>query len=174
VNVPLVSIESPPRADFEDVFHAEYDRIAKLLAGLLRDPARAEELAVDVFLKWRKAQPTDDNVAGWLHRTAVRAGLDELRRRSRRERLERAFHSLRRPSTPEDLLLAADRHARASLVLGTLRARDAELLVLRGSGLSYEQLGASLSLNPNSIGTLLSRAQKAFFKEYTKRYGTPE
>jgi RNA polymerase sigma-70 factor (ECF subfamily) len=46
------------------------------------------------------------------------------------------------------------------------------LLVLRSQGFSYEELAATLNLNPASIGTLLSRAQHAFRKEYTRRYGT--
>src|SRR5581483_10815552 len=38
--------------DLETVFRAQYERIARIIAGVIRDPARAEELAVDVFLKW--------------------------------------------------------------------------------------------------------------------------
>jgi RNA polymerase sigma-70 factor, ECF subfamily len=32
-------------------------------------------------------------------------------------------------------------------------------------------LAAALKLNPASVGTLLSRAQQAFRKEYIQRYG---
>jgi RNA polymerase sigma-70 factor (ECF subfamily) len=45
------------------------------------------------------------------------------------------------------------------------------LLLLRGQGLLYEELAAALSINPASVGTLLSRAKAAFRKEYVKRYG---
>ena len=51
-------------------------------------------------------------------------------------------------------------------MLGALDPRQAELLLLRGSGLSYAELAAALELNPASVGTLLSRAQQAFRKEY--------
>ena len=100
--------------------------------------------------------------------------LDELRRRSRRERLERAFQSWRRPRTPEDIYLARDRQSQVTQTLNGLSRRDAEMLVLRGGGLSYEELATALKLNPASVGTLLSRAQKNFLEEYTKRYGKPE
>jgi len=45
------------------------------------------------------------------------------------------------------------------------------LLLLYSHGLSYDELASALNLNPVSIGTLLSRAQQTFRKEYTKRYG---
>jgi len=48
--------------------------------------------------------------------------------------------------------------------------RQAELLLLRSDGHSYDELAGSLSLNPASVGTLLSRAKQAFRKEYVKRY----
>jgi RNA polymerase sigma-70 factor (ECF subfamily) len=44
-------------------------------------------------------------------------------------------------------------------------------LLLRSNGLSYEEVANALELNPASVGTLLSRAQQAFRKEYIKRYG---
>ncbi|MGA3202573.1 MAG: sigma factor-like helix-turn-helix DNA-binding protein [Bryobacteraceae bacterium] len=74
--------------------------------------------------------------------------------------------------TPEDLRTAAEERENVRLVLAVVAPRQAELLILRSQGLSYEELAAALELNPASIGTLLSRAQDAFRKEYIKRYGT--
>ena len=37
-----------------------------------------------------------------------------------------------------------------------LDSRQAELLLLRGSGLSYAEVAAALELNPSSVGTLLT------------------
>jgi hypothetical protein len=34
--------------DFETVFHLHYDRVARIIARVVGEPARAEELAVDV------------------------------------------------------------------------------------------------------------------------------
>jgi RNA polymerase sigma-70 factor (ECF subfamily) len=56
-------------------------------------------------------------------------------------------------------------------VLAALPKRDAELLLLRGDDVSYEELAATLSLSPASVGTLLSRARLAFRREYVRRYG---
>ena len=158
--------------DIEMVFRAHYGRMAKVIARVIRDPARAEELAVDVFLKFassRKAQR--DNVEGWLYRTAVRTGLNELRRQMRQERYEQLVPLGRHPPTPEELLAEQQEQDRIRRLLGALEARQAELLLLRSQGLSYEEVAAVLKLNPASVGTLLSRAQQAFRKEYVKRYG---
>ncbi len=57
------------------------------------------------------------------------------------------------------------------LVLAALDERQAELLLLRSSGLSYEEVASAADVNPSSVGTLISRAQQAFRKEYLKQYG---
>ena len=56
-------------------------------------------------------------------------------------------------------------------VLGLLEPRDAELLLLRSHGFSYDELAAAIEVKPSSVGTLLSRAQQAFRKEYLRLYG---
>jgi RNA polymerase sigma factor (sigma-70 family) len=136
------------------------------------DPARAEELAVEVFCRLSRSPGAQGPKAGgWLHRTAIRAGLDELRRRARREKYEQLFSVFRPHPTPEQIhsLEEKQRHVRATL--SRLKPRDAELLVLRSDGLSYQEIAEALDLNPASVGTLLVRAQKTFRKEYTRRYG---
>jgi hypothetical protein len=37
------------------IFRAHYDRVARVIGRVIHDQARAEELAVEVFLKWRLA-----------------------------------------------------------------------------------------------------------------------
>jgi RNA polymerase sigma-70 factor (ECF subfamily) len=107
-----------------------------------------------------------------LYRTAVRMALNELRREARRNRYESLFGLLRKsPATPEELHAAHEEQERVRLLLSTLGMRQAELLILRSQGLSYAELASALRLNPASVGTLLSRAQKAFRKEYLERYG---
>src|SRR5437764_14743629 len=79
-------------SDLETIFRAHYERIARVIAGVIRDRARAEELAVDVFLNWSaRPEAHGDKAEGWLYRTAVRTGLNELRREMRRSRYESLF-----------------------------------------------------------------------------------
>jgi RNA polymerase sigma-70 factor, ECF subfamily len=161
--------------DIDALFRAYYDRVARIIARVVRDPARAEELAVEVFLKlWRNSPAQGDHLEAWLYRVALRAALDELRRQSRRYRYERLFAFVRTtpsPANPEQLHSAAEQQYRVRSVLASLPSRQAEFLILRSQGFTYDELACTLGLNPSSIGTLLSRAQLAFRKEYIKRYG---
>ena len=158
--------------DLETLFRAHYDRVARVIARVTRHPARAEELAVEVFLRWPSSQP--DHPEAWLYRLAVRSGLDELRRQTRRTRYERMLSVIRRstPPNPEQIHNANQEQERVRAVLSAVGRRQAELLVLRAEGLTYAELASVLALNPASIGTLISRAQQAFRKKYIKRYGT--
>jgi RNA polymerase sigma-70 factor, ECF subfamily len=163
---------SEGRFDFEAIFRAEYARVARVIQGVVHDRARAEELAVEVFVKlWRSPKARGGKAEGWLYRAAIRRALDELRRRERRGRYERLFGFLKPVPTPEELRAATEEQDRVRGVLSAMEARRAELLLLRGQGLSYEELASALDLNPASVGTFLSRAQEAFRKEYVKRYG---
>ncbi|HYP14947.1 MAG TPA: sigma-70 family RNA polymerase sigma factor, partial [Bryobacteraceae bacterium] len=158
--------------DFDSVFHAQYERVARAIMRIVRDRARAEELAVEVFWKlWRHPQAQGANVNGWLHRTAIRSALDEIRKQGRREKYERFLPWIRPAQSPEDLHATSSEQQRVRKVLAGLPRRDSELLLLRGDGLSYREMAAALDLNPASLGTLLSRAQESFRKEYIKRYG---
>jgi RNA polymerase sigma-70 factor, ECF subfamily len=123
--------------DFEATFRVHYERIARVIAKVVRDPARAEELAVEVLLKlWRSPRA----------------------------------HGKKVP-TPEEVHSANEEQERVRRVLATMASGQAELLLLHGQDLTYDEVAAALELNPVSIGTLLSRARQAFRKEYLKRYG---
>jgi len=154
------------------IFRAHYERVARVIGRVIRDQARAEELAVEVFLKWwRNPKAHGDHAEGWLYRTSVREALDELRRQARRSRLERLFSFVRQsPLTPENLYAVNAEQHRVRTVLRDLKRRDAELLLLWSQGLSYQEIAGSLSLNSNYVGSLVSRAQAAFRREYVKRY----
>jgi RNA polymerase sigma-70 factor (ECF subfamily) len=158
--------------DFEAFFHAHYVRASRAVARVTGDHARAEDLAAEAFWKlWRTPQAHGDSAAGWLYRTAVRLALNELRGRQRRGRYESLSDFGAAVSTPEEVHAAAEERGQVRQVLAELDARDAELLLLRASGLSYNELANTLEINPASVGTLLARAQRAFRKEYVKRYG---
>jgi RNA polymerase sigma-70 factor, ECF subfamily len=158
--------------DLEALFRSQYARIAGVIVRVVRDHARAEELAVEVFLKFsRSPKAHAENPEAWLYRTAVRMGLDELRSQMRRLRYESLLGFARATPTPEELHAAAEERERVRRVLSVIARREAELLVLRSNGLSYAELASALHLSPASVGTLLSRAQQTFRKEYVKRYG---
>ena len=158
--------------DFEAFFRAHYARAARAVARVTGDPARAEDLAAEAFWKlWRTPQAHGDMAAGWLYRTAVRLALNELRGRERRGRYERLSGIGEAVSTPEEVHAAAEERDQVRAVLAHLDEREAELLLLRASGLRYTEVADALEINPASVGTLIARAQRAFRKEYVDRYG---
>jgi RNA polymerase sigma-70 factor, ECF subfamily len=129
---------------------------------------------VDVFWKfWGSPKAQGEQSGGWLYRSAVRAALDELRRTARRARFEKLFGWGQASPTPEQLHAAAEEQGQVRAILATMDSRQAELLLLRGNGLSYEETAAALDINPALIGPLIGRAQQPFRKEYVKRYGEP-
>jgi len=159
---------------FEAFFHAHYVRIARVVARVVGDPSRAEDLAAEAFWKlWRTPRAHGENAGGWVYRTAVRLALNELRNGRRRMRYESLASNPAILPTPEEAHAAAEERRQVRQVLAALRQRQAELLILRASGLSYEELADALDLNLASVGTFIARAQQAFRKEYSRQYGTP-
>jgi RNA polymerase sigma-70 factor, ECF subfamily len=158
--------------DFDAVFRAHYDRVSRAITAIVHDDARAEDLTVEVFWKlWLRPQANGPSVGGWLYRAAIRAGIDELRRQSRREQYERLVRIFRPIQRPDQIHETNELRMRVLTALASLKIRDSELLLLRNDGQTYEEIAEILGLNPASVGTLLSRAQEAFRKEYIKRYG---
>lgn len=166
-------IETSDGERLDAIFRAHYERIALVIGRVIHDQARAEEIAVEVFLKWwRSARAEGGHAEGWLYRTAVRKALDELRSQTRRNRFERLLGRVRKsPPTPEEIYTVNAAQQRVRTVLAALKRRHTELLLLRSQDFSYLEIAACLELNPNSVGSLLGRAQQAFRKEYLNRYG---
>jgi RNA polymerase sigma-70 factor (ECF subfamily) len=159
---------------FEAFFHERYERIIRVVARVVRDPARAEEIAVEAFWKlWRSSKTQDEQAGGWLYRTAVRLALDDLRRHARRLRSELAMDGSAMAPGPEQAHAEDEAREQVRQTLAALDSRSAEMLLMRSNGLSYSEVATALDLNPASVGTLLTRAQQAFRKEYVKRYGEP-
>lgn len=162
----------PAPFDFEECFHANYPRIARAVERIVGDPARAEEIALEAFWKlWRTPQAHGESAAGWIYRTAIRLGLNDLRGRERRARYESQASTPAAAPTPEELHAAQQEREQVRRVLAAIDPRDAELLLLRHQGFSYEELAEAIEVKPTSIGTLLARAQQAFRKEYLRIYG---
>jgi len=163
---------------FDAIFREHYPRIVALLARLTGDRSQAEEIAADVFCKVsQRAHPAlaGEDPAPWLYRVAINAGLDALRSGTRRRRREEAAGvvSVRAASqqTALDEVLREERRGRVRDVLGGLKPRDAQLLLLRAEGLAYRELAEALGVQPGSVGTLLARAEAEFEKRFRARYG---
>jgi len=161
-----------PPFDFEDLFRAQYARVTGVISRVVRDPARAEELAADAFLRlWRTPGAHGAGASAWVLRTALRLGIDELRRATRRARYAPLLRFVRDVPTPEDSAATGEERRRVLRALSAIRREQAALLVLRSHGFSYDELATTLDLRSGSVGTMLRRARQALRKEYVRRYG---
>jgi len=116
--------------------------------------------------------PKDDtNLSGWLYRVATNRGLNALRARERRARYEQKAGRLTleedQPEDPADVLERKQEQAQVRITLGLMKPRSAQLLILRHSGLSYAEIASAIEVSPNSVGTLLARAEREFEEQYS-------
>ena len=158
-------------ADFRVVFLQHYARIVAILVRVLGDRSPAEEVANDAF--WRLYhQPglqIEGNVGGWLYRTATNLGIDALRASGRRRQYEVTAGRLVEECTvagPLDDLLREEKCRRVRSVLASIKPAQAQLLILRNSGLSYKELADALDVKMSGIGTMLIRAEEEFRNRY--------
>jgi RNA polymerase sigma-70 factor, ECF subfamily len=173
------SSEHWDEADFRAVFLEQYARIVGILVRLLGDRSHAEEVANDAF--WRlyrqPALQIDGNVGGWVYRTATNLGIDALRAANRRHQHEATAGRLAEESTaagPLDGLLREEKCWRVRAVLTAIKPAQAQLLILRTSGLSYKELAEALDVKVSGMGTMLNRAEAEFRKRYLALYRNEE
>src|SRR3989338_8488495 len=160
-------------AAFEAQFIEHYPRVYALLYRLVGDRAAAEDLALEAFWRlWQHAPSAVENLGGWLYRVAVRLGYNALRAEQRRAQYEaRAGRDLleQNPApNPADEVEQAEERRRVRAVLAQMPEREAQLLVLRSAGHTYREIALALHLAPNSVGTLLTRAEEIFERLYRK------
>ncbi len=160
-------------AQLEILFCAHFERITRVIVRVIDDQARAEDLAVDVFLKWKRSpQAWGPKAEGWLYYTASREAIDEWRRQARRHRLERLASWFGvAPRNPEQQYKANLEAVQVRATLASLKQRDAQALLLWAEGYGYREIAEAIECHFNNVGSMVSRAQDAFRKEYVKRYG---
>ncbi len=157
---------------FDDIFHEHWGWVYRLLVRLVGDPAEAEDLALETFYRLYKRPPSgrdEMNLGGWLHRVATNLGLTSIRSFKRRERYEltagKASLEDAHSKRPVEVQESEEARRLARAALARMNPRQAQLLVLRYSGLAYKEIAAALGVAPGSIGPLLVRAEREFEKQ---------
>jgi RNA polymerase sigma-70 factor (ECF subfamily) len=169
--------ERSDEAAFEAVFHQHYPRVFGVIRRLVGDPAEAEDLALEAFWRlYRRPTPQpsqpgrDHNLGGWLYRVAMNLGLNAVRAGKRRQQYEEAAGRWEMLANgepdPQEEAEAEETRRRVRRTLAGMNSRQAQLLVLRHSGLAYREIAEALALAPGSIGTLLARAEREFEQRY--------
>ncbi len=127
-------------AQFDAVFLEHWQPIYRVLMRIVGDHAEAEDLALETFWRLYQQPPARDaNLGGWLYRVATNLGLNALRARKRRERNEidaGRWEIEAATSDPAQAIAEEEERARVREVLGKMDERQAQLLLLRHSGVS--------------------------------------
>jgi RNA polymerase sigma-70 factor (ECF subfamily) len=163
-------------AQFEAAFQEHWPRVYGVAFRLVSNRAEAEDLALETFWRLFKHPPgRSENLAGWLYRVATNLGFNALRASKRRRgyedqagHLDLASHEANDPAVEFE---KADERRLVRAALAQMKPKTAQLLVLRHSGLSYQELASTLGLAPGSVGTLLTRAEQEFLTNYQKMGG---
>lgn len=157
-------------AEFERLFLTHYDSLVRMLSRLLGSVGEAEDVAQEAFLRLYRQRflpNREHNARAWLYRVATNLAYNAMRSRRRQERRQEAAGQAVEPGKdPADAAAQREEQERVRQTLAGLPARQAQLLLLYYSGLSYRELAQSLHVAPGSVGTLLARAKAAFETQY--------
>jgi RNA polymerase sigma-70 factor (ECF subfamily) len=136
----------------------------RVAARLLDDPAEAEDITQDVFLKlWARPrlwQPGKARFTTWLYRVVSNAAIDRLRRR-RHEPLERAMEMPDQSAGPETKTAQSQTRSRVISALDELPPRQKLALVLTYyQGCSNAESARIMELSVDALESLLARGRR--------------
>lgn len=155
--------ERPP---FEDLYREYLGRIYAYVRAQVGSSADAEDVTAQVFINAYQAyprfEPRHTTPAAWLFRIARNATLDHFRAHGRRERLRRTVEHQPQPEL-DPAAEAEDRIQYRALLahLARLGERQREVISLRHSGLSFQEIGTLMSCTEDAAKMLYHRALKA-------------
>ena len=170
---PVAVSDSLPgvvRADLEEVFRRDYQRVVEVAGRVLGSPDQAEDVAQEVFLSFGRSSVPAREARGWLSVAAAHTALNLLRSGRRRASREEAAVASGETvvSDVADAVLTREERSHVRTALARLPRKHAVALVLRHSGLSYAEVAAALDLSPGSVGTTVRRAESALRKELNR------
>jgi RNA polymerase sigma-70 factor, ECF subfamily len=167
------SLTSPPPGALETLFREHHGAVYRAAYRITGNAMDAEDVLQTVFTRLlrREEQPDLSESAGsYLHRAAVNAALDLMRRRkrSRKVDLDEVGESLVDTADPGPERLRGSRELKTRLreAMSQLSPRQAEIFTLRYlEGLGNLEIARLLGASQTSIAVLLHRARHRLQKE---------
>ncbi len=151
------------KPEFEQLYREYLDRIYGYVRAQLGNQAEAEDVTSRIFISAFQAYPRYRPLLGspsaWLFQIARNAVLDHQRRSGRRERLHRLL-ARQRPAEADPAVLAQDRvlHQEVVAAVTRLPERQRQVVGLRHSGLSFQEVGAVMACSEDAAKMLYHRA----------------
>jgi RNA polymerase sigma-70 factor (ECF subfamily) len=151
--------------ELESVFRAHYAYVVAVARRVLRFESEAEDVAQEVFVSFARSGVPAADARGWLTVAATHTALNFLRSRPRRVAREQSVPEPQQGPDAETHVIGLLEQERVRDALANLPHKQAVMLVLRHSGLSYADIAETTQLSPSSVGTTLRRAEAALRKE---------
>jgi len=149
------------RGRFEQILGRHHRRLRRVVAGVLGDPDRVDDVLQEAYLKAYRRLPkrfaNEAHEATWLYRVVYRCCLDELRRRSREKESPSADVHVLAPRVDSAGRLDVER------AFAALKPADrAVLLLVDLAGLDYETAAGVLRVPRGTVASRLSTARRRF------------
>jgi len=168
--------EMAASVSFDEAFALHHRAVFRTARSYLRDPALAEDVTQEVFLRLYKnleSAPTDELLRAWLLRVTINLALNTIRGQNRSAVRDDAYFKSA-VSHCEGLPAPAEEYERnqliekARLALEKIKEPMRSWLTVKQQGLAYKEIAEALSLNETSVGSYVARARKEFVRVYGK------
>ena len=174
----MLRVKEGDETAFAQLVLGYQDRLVGLFTNMFRDPALAEDLAQDVFLRIYRARAGYEATAKfstWVFQIAHNLANNSRRYKGKRKETQfrgdesgSVSHKPDAAQVPEKSALMPVRQLdkqelqeRVHAALETLSDRQRMAVLLhRFEGMSYADIGAAMDLTPQAVKSLLSRARE--------------
>jgi RNA polymerase sigma-70 factor (ECF subfamily) len=178
----LVLVKRVQRGDksaFDLLVRKYQHKVVKLVLRYVRNPAEAEDIAQEAFIKAYRALPQfrgDSAFYTWMYRIAINTAKNQLASRDRSpiaydldltdpEESHSVQTKLQDPDTPEGMALTEEIRGIVNSAIEGLPEELKTAIVLRElDGLSYEEIAAAMECPVGTVRSRIFRAREAIDK----------
>ena len=178
----LVLVKRVQRGDktaFDLLVRKYQHKVVKLALRYVRNPAEAEDIAQEAFIKAYRALPQfrgDSAFYTWMYRIAINTAKNSLASRDRSpiaydldlndpEESHSVQTKLQDPDTPEGMALTEEIRLIVNSAIEALPEELKTAIVLRElDGLSYEEIAAAMECPVGTVRSRIFRAREAIDK----------
>ena len=154
-DLPLAASAAP---GFDDLIERHKTLVFRTAWRMTGNPADAEDIAQEVFLRLHKRRK-DDASAAWLYRVTVNLCLDQIRKR--KATVEPSADMASATPTPEQLLSQNQKQCRLARMIARLPERERACLILRDlEGLTSREAAAILDCSEETVRSAIHRAKE--------------
>jgi RNA polymerase sigma-70 factor (ECF subfamily) len=164
--VPALLVTSAPCTDESTLLDAAFRAHAPALRGwlisLMRDPAAADDLVGECFLRLTmeiQAGRAPLDPAAWLHRVGRNLVISRARRSAVATRALPGLLERGVAASPEDTVIARERDEMLSDALASLASSDRRIVMLAAHGYRPEEIARMIGCSGPAARTRLCRAR---------------